>query len=86
MPAPRQAEAPEPSGAKSTTTPGACVDEQKILAIATDAFDNEQRAEEWLREPNIQLGNRSPIEVINTPEGFRSVETILGQIKYAIFA
>lgn len=78
----------EAARAKSTTTTAAdaCTIEEKILEIAKDAFDNEQTAQEWLGEPNIQLGNRRPIEVLNTPEGFDAVKTILGQIKYAIFA
>ena len=66
--------------------PGMSAAEQKILELAIQAFDNEQTAAEWLREPNIQLGNRCPIDVIGTPEGFKAVENILGQIKYAIFA
>jgi putative toxin-antitoxin system antitoxin component (TIGR02293 family) len=60
--------------------------EKKILEIATDAFDDEEKASEWLHEPNIRTGNRPPIELIGTPEGFRAVETVLNQIKYAIFA
>jgi uncharacterized protein (DUF2384 family) len=60
--------------------------EQRILEIATDAFDNAKKAAEWLREPNIRTAGRPPIELIDTPEGFQSVEIVLNQIKYAIFA
>jgi putative toxin-antitoxin system antitoxin component (TIGR02293 family) len=60
--------------------------EKKILAIATDAFDDEEKALDWLHEPNVRTGNRPPIELIGTPEGFHAVETVLNQIKYAIFA
>jgi putative toxin-antitoxin system antitoxin component (TIGR02293 family) len=59
---------------------------KRILAIATDAFDDEALARRWLSEPNIQLGNRRPIDVIGTAEGRRAVEIVLNQIKYAIFA
>jgi len=71
---------------KATAAPDMQTPEERILEIATDAFANEETASEWLREPNIQLGNRLPIEVIKTPEGFHAVEIVLNQIKYAIFA
>ena len=60
--------------------------EQQIVKIATDAFDDEQLAQAWLREPNIRTGGRPPLELIETPDGFRAVETVLNQIKYSIFA
>jgi putative toxin-antitoxin system antitoxin component (TIGR02293 family) len=60
--------------------------EQQILIAATDAFDSEEKALRWLRKPNIQLDNQPPLSIIGTPEGFRAVEVVLNQIKYAIFA
>jgi putative toxin-antitoxin system antitoxin component (TIGR02293 family) len=60
--------------------------EQRISEIATDAFGNEEKAFHWLHEPNIRSGNRPPIELIDTQEGFRAVEVILNQIKYGVFA
>jgi uncharacterized protein (DUF2384 family) len=61
------------------------IDEQ-ILRTATDAFDSEEKALRWLREPNLQTGNQPPITLTATPEGVRAVEIILNQIKFAIFA
>jgi uncharacterized protein (DUF2384 family) len=60
--------------------------EQQIVKVATDAFDDEPLAQAWLHEPNIRTGGRPPIELINTPDGFQAVETVLNQIKYSIFA
>ena len=60
--------------------------EQRILEIAIDAFGDATKAEEWLREPNVRTGGCPPSEIINTPEGLKSVEMVLNQIKYAIFA
>ncbi len=60
--------------------------EERIFEIATDAFDDELKAKKWLHEPNIRTGNRPPIQLVGTPEGFHAVETVLNQIKYAIFA
>lgn len=59
--------------------------ERDVLAMAIDAFDNEEKACRWLYEPNIQTDNRPPIEMIETPEGREVVEVVLNQIKYAMF-
>ena len=73
------------TGCAHTATRGMTY-EQQIVKIATDAFDDEQLAQAWLQEPNIRTGGRAPIELIDTQDGFRAVETVLNQIKYSIFA
>jgi len=57
----------------------------RILAIASAAFDDDERATRWLQEPNIQTGNRPPVSLIGTPEGFATVESVLRQIQYGVF-
>jgi uncharacterized protein (DUF2384 family) len=57
----------------------------KILVIATAAFDDEDKAGRWLREPNIQTGNAPPVSLVGTPEGFAVVESVLHQIQYGVF-
>jgi uncharacterized protein (DUF2384 family) len=64
----------------TTLTPEA----QRILEIGTEAFGDREKAWRWLHEPNIQTGERLPIELIETPQGFDAVETVLYQIEYAI--
>lgn len=56
----------------------------KIMQIAVEAFDDKEKAERWLHDPNLQLGNRLPIELIGTTEGFDAVKTVLYQIQYAV--
>ena len=65
------------------TTPASV---QKILAIATDAIGNEDKAWRWLHGQSLQLRNRRPIDVVGTAKGFRAVEIILNQIKYGAYA
>jgi len=74
------------TGCAQTAPARGMTNEQQILQIATDAFDDEQLAQAWLHEPNIRTDGRPPIELIDTPDGFRAVETVLNQIKYSIFA
>jgi hypothetical protein len=57
----------------------------RILEIAREAFDDADKARIWLQEPNIQTGNRPPISLIGTPEGYAAVESVLRQIQYAVF-
>ena len=47
----------------------------QILEIAIEAFDDRAKALRWLQRPNIQTGNKPPIEVAGTKEGFDVVET-----------
>ena len=56
----------------------------RIMEIAVEAFGDADKAERWFHEPNIQLGNKPPIEVIATTDGFDAIETVLYQIQYAI--
>jgi Protein of unknown function (DUF2384) len=57
----------------------------RILAIASAAFDDVEKAGRWLQEPNIQTGNIPPVSLIGTPEGFAVVESVLHQIQYGVF-
>jgi len=56
----------------------------RIFTIAIEAFDDQGVAARWLERPNLQTGNRPPIELIGTPEGFDIVETVLRQIQYGV--
>jgi uncharacterized protein (DUF2384 family) len=57
----------------------------RILEIAKEAFDNSEKALRWLQEPNIQTGQKPPVSLIGTPEGFATVESVLRQIQYGVF-
>lgn len=56
----------------------------QILAIAGEAFDDRDKGIRWLQEPNIQTGNKPPISLIGTKDGFKVVETVLRQIQYGV--
>jgi hypothetical protein len=56
-----------------------------ILEIASEAFDDSEKALRWLQEPNIQTGQKPPVSLIGTPEGFATVESVLRQIQYGVF-
>lgn len=56
----------------------------RILALATDVFEDEDRAVEWLRRPQFGLGDRIPLDLINTEAGAREVESLLLQIEHGV--
>jgi hypothetical protein len=57
----------------------------EILGTADETFDSRDKALSWLREPNVQIGDERPIDVIGTEAGFTAVKTILRQIQYGVF-
>ncbi len=57
-----------------------------VFALATEVFENEEEAREWLREPQYDLGNRIPLEVIQTEAGAREVESLLRRIDQGVLA
>lgn len=57
----------------------------RIIALAEDTFDNSKKAHTWLRRPNRALINKRPLELLDTEEGARIVETMLGEIAYGLF-
>jgi uncharacterized protein (DUF2384 family) len=55
------------------------LDSKRILALAHRVLGGPAAAE-WLNRPNIQLGGRSPRELIRTEDGLRRVEELLTQL------
>jgi len=58
----------------------------RVIALAEDTFGNEVKAGTWLRRPTVALHGEAPIELLDTDEGAREVETILTRIAHGIAA
>jgi putative toxin-antitoxin system antitoxin component (TIGR02293 family) len=54
----------------------------RTVALAKHYLGNEETALRWLKRPNRALGGRTPLELVDTENGARSVENILGRIAY----
>jgi putative toxin-antitoxin system antitoxin component (TIGR02293 family) len=54
----------------------------RIVALAKHYIGNGEAAARWLKRPNRALGGRSPLELVDTEPGARSVEDVLGRIGY----
>jgi putative toxin-antitoxin system antitoxin component (TIGR02293 family) len=54
----------------------------RIVALAKHYVGDDETAARWLRRPNRALGGKSPLELVDTEPGARSVEDVLGRIAY----
>ncbi|MGI4796371.1 MAG: type II RES/Xre toxin-antitoxin system antitoxin [Janthinobacterium lividum] len=58
----------------------------RIIALARETFGNDDKAKSWLRRPTAPLGGESPLQILDTDQGVREVETLLGKISHGIAA
>jgi len=58
----------------------------RIIAIARETFGTPEKAHKWLRRPSAALENHAPLRLLDTDEGTRLVETLLGRIGHGIAA
>ncbi len=56
----------------------------RIQAIADEIFDERQKSHSWLRRPNGALDGQVPLSLLDTEEGGRLVEAVLGRIAHGI--
>lgn len=55
----------------------------RVVWIAIEVMEGDRKeAKEWLLEPNDFLGNKRPMDVINTDIGARQVEDMLGGMEW----
>ena len=53
-----------------------------VIATARKVFQDDKKAQGWLREPNVALGGATPLSLLDSEPGARQVENILGRIAY----
>jgi putative toxin-antitoxin system antitoxin component (TIGR02293 family) len=58
----------------------------RVLAAAEETFGNQEKAAIWLRRPTAALDGERPLHLLDTDEGARAVETLLGRIGHGIAA
>jgi putative toxin-antitoxin system antitoxin component (TIGR02293 family) len=56
----------------------------RIQAMADEIFEDRQKVHRWLRKPNGALGSQVPLDLLDTEEGGRVVEAVLGRIAHGI--
>lgn len=58
----------------------------RLLALASEVLEDQQRAIRWLNRPNTALGDKSPFDKLRTESGAREVEDLLMRIEYGVIA
>lgn len=58
----------------------------RLFSIATEVFEDNAAATEWLKSPQRALGNAVPLEMATTDIGAREVETLLGRIEHGVYS
>ena len=51
-----------------------------IIELANRVLADPAKAQDWLNHPSMQLGGRTPMEMIGSEDGLRRVEELLTQI------
>jgi len=72
-----------------TLTPeqsGRLVRVARVIAAAEETFGSREKAGTWLRRPPTALAGESPLDLLDTDEGAREVETLLGRVAHGIAA
>jgi putative toxin-antitoxin system antitoxin component (TIGR02293 family) len=58
----------------------------RIAARAEEVLGSLEKARLWLLQPNRALGSTTPLSLLDTDEGARHVEAILGRIEHGVFS
>jgi cold-inducible RNA-binding protein len=56
-----------------------------VAARAVEVFGNRKKAIDWLRTPLPVLSHRTPISMLETPDGIVRVEDVLGRIEHGVW-
>lgn len=57
----------------------------RIVALASEVFDNPEKALLWLRSPDDRLANRTPLNMLHTESGGRLVESMLWALDEGVY-
>ena len=58
----------------------------RVVAMAMDTLGTPAKASRWLQSPNRVLEGQTPLSLLDTDTGARSVETVLGRIEYGLYS
>lgn len=56
----------------------------RIAALTEEVLGSTEKARRWLHSPNRGLGNRSPLDLLDTDLGVQQIEDLLIQIAHGV--
>ncbi|HAV1375551.1 TPA: DUF2384 domain-containing protein [Vibrio parahaemolyticus] len=57
-----------------------------LLKLATELFDDEERALEWMKENVYGLGGKRPLDMVSTTVDFEIVKDLIGRLEHGVFS
>jgi putative toxin-antitoxin system antitoxin component (TIGR02293 family) len=57
----------------------------RVFAFAIRVLEDRAVARDWMRTPNTALGGVTPLSLLDTDPGARSVEDVLGRIEFGVY-
>jgi hypothetical protein len=57
----------------------------RVVARAVEVLGTSEKAFRWIKTPVPSLGNRTPLSLLDSPEGMVSVEDALGRIEHGVW-
>lgn len=67
-------------------SPRNTIEESALYEHGLSVFGDARKFENWLRKPNGALDEKIPFNLLNTVEGIKKVDDILGRIEHGIFS
>ena len=58
----------------------------KLTDHGFDVFEDQGKFNRWLRRPLRILSNQAPLDILDTSQGIKMVDTILGRIEYGVYS
>lgn len=58
----------------------------RIFTLAEEVLEDKDAANRWLHRPQTGLGERTPLEIMQSEVGAREVEELLYRIEYGIYS
>ncbi|MGJ7030826.1 type II RES/Xre toxin-antitoxin system antitoxin [Niabella hirudinis] len=58
----------------------------ELYSYGYNVFENKEGFNSWMRTENAALGNRRPIDHLDTSYGFNEVKDLLGRIEYGVYS
>jgi putative toxin-antitoxin system antitoxin component (TIGR02293 family) len=58
----------------------------RLYLLAIEVLEDDGAARDWLRGPQLGLGDRAPMELMTTEAGSREVEALLLRIEHGVIA
>lgn len=58
----------------------------KLADHGFEVFEDQGKFNRWLRRPLRILGNQAPLDILDTSQGIKMVDTILGRIEYGVYS